>query len=80
MLSSPSAPSQTGFYPLIETVALADTRKSQPPIDYRLRRGPPVANAGSARRVLYGVRGKGRDKRSDGSRARQPGDHASRAR
>ncbi|KAH3826872.1 hypothetical protein DPMN_128799 [Dreissena polymorpha] len=66
MLSSPSVPSQTGLYPLIGTVALADTLKSQPSTDYRpraglrkppMRRGPLAAHACSARRVCQGVRG-----------------------
>ncbi|KAH3870951.1 hypothetical protein DPMN_034144 [Dreissena polymorpha] len=35
MLSSQSVLSQTRFYPLIGPVAFADTRKPQPPIDYR---------------------------------------------
>ncbi|KAH3847717.1 hypothetical protein DPMN_090048 [Dreissena polymorpha] len=57
---------QTGFYPLIGSVALADTRKLQPPIDYRpradlrkppLRQEPSAAYAGLARRVRQGARG-----------------------
>ncbi|KAH3815782.1 hypothetical protein DPMN_144313 [Dreissena polymorpha] len=52
MLSSPSVPSKTGFYPCIGTVALSNTRKSQPLIDNRpraslwkppRRRSPPAA-------------------------------------
>ncbi|KAH3890752.1 hypothetical protein DPMN_014840 [Dreissena polymorpha] len=44
-LSSSSVPLLTEFHPLIGTVNLADTRKSQPPIDYRPRAGlqkPPL--------------------------------------
>ncbi|KAH3699075.1 hypothetical protein DPMN_074030 [Dreissena polymorpha] len=39
MLSSPSVPSQTWFYPLIGTDAIADTRKSQPPCSAERPRG-----------------------------------------
>ncbi|KAH3874802.1 hypothetical protein DPMN_038055 [Dreissena polymorpha] len=55
MLSSTSVPYQTRFDPLIETVALADTRKSQPPIDNRLRvclKKPPLRRSPAAAQLV----------------------------
>ncbi|KAH3728681.1 hypothetical protein DPMN_054641 [Dreissena polymorpha] len=67
MLSCPSVRPKRGSTPLIGTVAISDTWKSQPPIDYRpnaglwkpsFRQGPPAAYAGLVRLVRKGVRGR----------------------